>query len=163
MIELSAVLGKGIVGVNVVLAGVMGVPATAHATLGGDSASVEANRQALGGELRVEKLPYGERYTMLLPMGIVIRQYLSPSGAVYAVTWNGPRMPNLSELFGKYAEQYSHRDRPKGERHHMAFGGNDFMMRASGHMRTFSGRAWVPSLVPPGIDLDSVLSIAESP
>jgi len=37
------------------------------------------------------------------------------------------------------------------------------MMRATGHGQTFSGRAWVPSLVPAGVDLDTMLRTAVTP
>jgi hypothetical protein len=153
---------KLVLGGSIALAAVAGAPREAHATLGGVAASVDANRKNLGGVLRIERLAYGERHVLVLPTGMVIRQYLSPSGAVYAVSWHGHRMPNVQEILGSYAEQLSHRDRIKGGRHNMRLTGTDFMMSATGHGQTFSGRAWVPSLVPAGVDLDSILRSTEA-
>jgi hypothetical protein len=156
-------IGKVIVGVSVTLGCVAGGAATAHATLGGDAVSVQANQKTLGGTLHVETLPYGKLHVIQLPTGMVIRQYVSPAGAVFAVTWHGHRMPNVQEILGNYAEQLAHRDRITGGRHNMALTGTDFMMRATGHGQTFSGRAWVPSLVPAGVDLDTMLRTAVTP
>jgi hypothetical protein len=150
-------LTRVVVGASVALGSAFVAPTPAQATLGGDAASVQANQSHLGGELRIEKLAYGERHILELSTGTVIRQYVSPTGVVYAVTWHGHRMPNLNEIFGSYAAELSRRDRIRGGRHNMALDGTNFMMRATGHGQTFAGRAWVPSLVPAGVDLDAVL------
>jgi hypothetical protein len=151
-------LARVLVAAGVAVGATVVAPTTARATLGGDAASVAANQKTLGGALRIEKLAYGERHVLELASGTMIRQLVSPTGVVYAVTWHGHRMPDLRELFGSYAAQLSRRDRVKGGRHGMAFTGTDFMMRATGHGQTFAGRAWVPSLVPAGVDLDALLS-----
>ena len=151
-------LTKVLLGASVALGSAVIAPTTAEATLGDDATSVRANQGHLGCELRVEKVASGERHVLALSNGTVIRQYLSPAGVVYAVTWHGPRMPNLQEIFGGYAAQLSQRDRIRGGRHNMTLDGTNFMMRATGHGHTFAGRAWVPSLVPAGVDLNALLS-----
>jgi hypothetical protein len=125
----------------------------AGATLGGDVASVEANHVHLGGERTVQKLQSGERHDLVLPSGIVVREYVGPGGAVYGIAWSGPRMPDLRELLGGYFDQLGQGDvHARGGLHRMSISGTDFVVRSSGHQGSFAGRAWVPSLVPPGID-----------
>jgi hypothetical protein len=128
----------------------------AHATLGEDVASVAANEQHLSAVRHVVKLPMGgERHDLELPSGTVVHEYLSATGAVYAVTWRGPRKPNLLELLGQYQSQLASRDKGIGH-NQMNVVGSDFRLQSMGHRRTSSGRAWVPSLVPAGVTIGSL-------
>ncbi len=154
----SLTLGKAVVVVGVVLGSGLGAARTARATLGGDVTSVAGNHQHLGatGNVHVLKLAYGERHELTLPSGLVVHEFVSPTGAVYAVTWRGPRMPDLRELLGPYFTQIESRDAfPHNGHHQMTMSGFDLEIRASGHNHSFSGRAWVPSMVPIGVSLDA--------
>jgi hypothetical protein len=128
----------------------------ARATLGGDVTSVEANQRQLGGARNVKKLATGERHDLTLPTGVVVHEYVSASGAVYAITWHGPQMPDLRELMGPYFAQLSHRTSRLGH-HQLSLTGADLEVRSAGHRHTFGGRAWVPSLVPAGVTIDASL------
>jgi hypothetical protein len=132
---------------------------TAHATLGGDVASIAINHQHLGGEQRVLKLASGERHELQLPSGIVVHQYVSSTGAVYAIAWSGPRMPDLRELLGTYFPKMAQARRlPTGGHTIMVREGDDLVVQSTGHHGRFVGRAWVPSLAPAGVNLDSSLN-----
>jgi hypothetical protein len=136
----------------------LGAPSEARATLGGDVASVATNQQRMAATRQVKKLASGERHELQLASGIVIHEYVSTGGEVYAITWRGPRMPDLRELLGRYFTQLDHRDsRQRGGHHRMTLTGSDLVIQSSGHRRSFVGRAWVPSLVPSSVNLDNVL------
>jgi hypothetical protein len=148
-------LGRAASGAAALVLAFLGGTTPAEATLGGDGASVIANEQNLAAESRVERAPSGERHDLTLPSGLLIRELVSPSGVVYAIAWRGPRMPNLRELLGLYFAQLStHTSR--GSRNRLILSGDDFEIRAQGHQHSFAGRAWVPSRVPSGVDLDRV-------
>jgi len=135
----------------------LGASGEARATLGGDLASVATNQQHLAATRQVRKLASGEQHELQLASGIVVHEYVSTTGEVYAITWRGPRMPDLRELLGRYFTQLDHRDsRPRGGHHRMTLTGTDLVIQSSGHRRSFAGRAWVPSLVPSGVNLDDV-------
>jgi hypothetical protein len=138
------------IGIAVAL-GAIGVTRDARATLGGDAGSIATNQQRLGATRQVKPLAHGEYHELRLPSGPVVRQYVSASGTVYAVSWHGHGMPNLQELLGAYFTQLSS-GRRRGGHHHLALTGNDLVIQSAGHGRLFSGRAWVPSLVPTGVD-----------
>jgi hypothetical protein len=130
----------------------LGAPIEAYATLGGNVASILDNEQHLGAVRQVRPLAKGERHDLVLPSGTVVHEYVAPGGAVYALTWRGPRMPDMRELFGAYFAELARRDiRTSSGHHRLTIVGPDFMVRSSGHPRSFEGRAWVPSLVPSGI------------
>ena len=129
----------------------------AHATLGGDVSTIEDNMQHLGAGRQVHPLATGERHDLVLSSGTIIREYVAASGAVYAVTWRGPRIPDLHELLGGYFAELARRDiRTSSGHHRLNIVGSDFMVRSSGHQRSFQGRAWVPSLVPEGFSPDAL-------
>ncbi|MGH7295691.1 MAG: DUF2844 domain-containing protein [Polyangiaceae bacterium] len=148
-------IGRGLAAAAVVVACSLTSPRDARATLGGDVASVAANEQHLSAARQVHKLALGERHELALPSGLVVREYVSPAGAVYAVTWTGPRMPDLRELLGPYFAQLAGHDAAVGH-HRMSVTGTDLVVRSSGHRHHFAGRAWVPSLVPAGVDAGSL-------
>jgi hypothetical protein len=136
----------------------LAAPRDARATLGEDLASVGINEQHLGAVHRIVKLSSvagGERHDLELSSGTVVHEYLSPTGAIYAVTWSGPLKPNLVELLGHYAPQLANRMRGIGH-NHMRVIGEDFRLESSGHRRASSGTAWVPSLVPAGVTIGSL-------
>ena len=128
-----------------------GTARPAHATLGGDVASVQANQEHLGASRQVAKLPSGERHDLLLPSGTFVHEYVSTTGAVYAVTWSGPRIPDLRELLGPSFTQLERGEVRRNGLHRMSFSGSDLEIRSMGRRGAFAGRAWVPSLVPPGV------------
>jgi hypothetical protein len=138
------------------LCGLLWAPRNAGATLGGDLASVASNARALGATRQMTKLASGERHDLTLSSGIVVHEYVSKSGVVYAVSWSGPRMPDLKELLGPYFAQLSGRT-SKGSHHRMEVRGADVVVRSTGHRHSFAGRAWVPSLLPNGVQVDASL------
>jgi hypothetical protein len=145
-------------GATIVSSWCLGAAGRASATLGGDVPSVVANQTHLGAARQVQKVAGGERHVLALPSGIVVHQYVSAAGRVYAITWRGPRMPDLRELLGPYFAQLERRESyaPLGH-HRLSFDGTDFAIRSAGHRGSFSGRAWVPSQVPAGVTIDNTL------
>jgi hypothetical protein len=142
--------GKVLVAAGALACCSLGRARDARATLGGDAASIAVNQQRLAATRRMQKIASGERHDLDLASGTVVHEYVSPAGLVYAIAWSGPRMPDLRELLGGYFAQLSSRA-PRGGHHRMALVGSDLVVRSSAHRHTFAGRAWVPSLVPPGV------------
>lgn len=134
---------------------VMIAPGPGRAALGGDAASVSADQKAMGGTLTREQ---GSGYTMQqidAPSGLVVREYLTDAGSVFAVTWRGPLLPDLRQLLGDYFEPYQQAaDEARashGRRGMLAIRLPDLVVQSGGHMRSFFGRAYLPGLVPPGM------------
>ena len=48
---------------------------------------------------------------MQLPSGTVLREYAGPDGKIFAVTWNGPFIPNLKQTLGSYFTEFAARAR----------------------------------------------------
>jgi hypothetical protein len=44
--------------------------------------------------------------------GTVVKEFVSPAGIVFAVSWQGPSLPNLVQLLGNYFPQFSRQRAP---------------------------------------------------
>lgn len=87
--------------------------AYAHASLGGDSASVEADRMHMNVKHAARLTPSSAGiYTVhetTLRTGTLVRQYVSKEGVVFAVSWSGPFVPDLRQLLGPHFETMTSR------------------------------------------------------
>jgi hypothetical protein len=148
-----ATLRTSYIRAGAIAAAVAALAVPARASLGGNEASVQADAQQMDGGVRVTP---GDRYTVYeiaRRSGVVVREYLSPTGIVFAVAWEGPWMPDMRVVLGTYFDRYSQAHRPK-RGHHRSFAVEepDFVVHARGHMRAFYGEAYVLTLLPAGVD-----------
>jgi len=129
----------------------------ALAALGGDATSVEADRARVNGVLHVTPIADYAVHEIQTPSGLVIHEYLSASGKVFAVSWRGPGMPDLSRLLGTYAAEVQQATpRPHFDHHHLSVQTPNVVVWSAGHLRTFIGRAWAPALLPPDFSLNNL-------
>lgn len=96
--------------------------------------------------------------TVATQLGVTVNEY-SAGGVVFAVTWSGPVMPDLSQILGSYFPQYKAaiQARPAGGLNApVAVQTGQLVVHAFGHMRAFSGEAYAPALVPSGFDVTTL-------
>jgi len=130
------------------------VSAPALAALGDDAASVETDRVHLKGTLRVTPGVNYSVHQIQLPSGILVHEYTSPAGKVFAVTWRGPGIPDLHQLLGLYSAQLTAAaNQPHYNHRQLSIQTPDVVVQSSGHLRSFFGRAWVPALLPANFSL----------
>lgn len=93
-----------------------------------------------------------------LDSGTVVREYSDTAGKVFAVSWNGPTLPDLRTLLGdKFAVMTGAAGkRAKAGHSQLALGESDVVLVSNGHMRSFAGHAWIPSALPAGFDTASI-------
>lgn len=129
---------------------VVSVPAAA--TLGEDVTSVRADQTQMEATLQVTSAAKFAVHEIQLPSGTVVKQYVSPAGMVFAVSWQGPSLPDLQQVLGRYFEQYAgavrSQDIGPGSRRTQ---GPGLVVQTGGHMRAFFGRAYVPQMLPRGV------------
>lgn len=86
---------------------------------------------------------------------IRVRQYVSSSGQVYAVSWDGPAMADVAVLLGTWFDRYRQEASvalPNASGLHSSrVSSSDFMVETAVRLRDFSGRAWLPSALPAGV------------
>ncbi|MDE2052727.1 MAG: DUF2844 domain-containing protein [Gammaproteobacteria bacterium] len=136
--------------------------APAKAGLGDTAASVQADRVSVKGQLRARSGPGYTVQEITAATGTVVREYVSPAGVVFAVSWSGPAMPNLQQMLGTYFDQYqiavkAQRTTSKRAGHnHVEIRAPSLVVHAGGHMRQYSGLAYVPSLVPQNLSISDL-------
>ncbi len=151
---ISSKFGAALVPCLFGLCGVLGLQMPAVAHLGGDTASVSADRDALRAELHSTPTQLFDLHEITTDGGTVVHEYTSPQGTVFAVTWQGPVPPDLAQLFGTYYREYQSaaaaQARP-GMHRQLSIAAADLVVQLTGRLRAFRGMAYVPSLLPPGV------------
>jgi hypothetical protein len=131
------------------------VNAGAHAELGGmmpdhAAAGASAPHTVLNGALRVRTWTDAGNTT--------INEYATSTGQIIAYTWQGPTMPDLHALLGKYADSYKAgaAAAANGDLHSSRIARSDVIVESGGPMRGYVGRAWLPAALPPGVTSDDL-------
>jgi hypothetical protein len=123
--------------------------APAWAVLGQPRSSVESDHAYFRGNLMQLPRQGYELHQINAPDGTVVREYISPEGTVFGVSWQGPVMPNLSQLLGSYFGDFQQASQsPHARRAPLLVRTDRVVIESGGHMRAFHGRAYVPNLLP---------------
>ena len=128
------------------------------AALGQSATSVETDRIQVKAS-SVRQVAHGS-YTvheLSTELGGVVREYVSPAGQVFAVTWHGFSKPNLQQVLGAHFATVAaaERSRPGGHAH-QAVSKDDFVYESTGHMRSFHGRAYLTDAIPAGVTTNDI-------
>jgi Protein of unknown function (DUF2844) len=132
------------------------LPLDAAAELGGQASAMAQEAVRFKA---VRRATLGNGYTvheLQTDNGITIREYAATSGRIFAVSWNGPVLPDLTALLGGYFPAFKQAvdaRRSAGLRGPVAIEQDDLVVHSGGRMRAFHGRAWVPSLLPPQVTI----------
>ena len=127
----------------------------AHASLGGAATTVSADSAALRGQLHSTALVQYD-VQEIDSSASTVREYVTRAGQVFAVTWQGIAPPDLAQLLGQYFPQLqaatAQASHGAGAHRHFSVAGNDVVLQSVARQRDFHGIAYVPSLVPAGVD-----------
>ena len=122
----------------------------ARATLGEDAATVENDRLKMKAQLRTTSVAGYTVHEIRTPNGTAVREYVAPSGKVFAVAWDGPVLPDFRQTLGRYFDEYhSSASSPRVGRRSLVMEHDDLVVHSFGRMRAFYGNAYVLSLLPP--------------
>lgn len=138
----------------------VGLTSSAFASLGGDASSVEADRAKMQASLQTTKTDSFTVHEVHTPARTVIREYVSPGGRVFGVSWTGPFIPDMQQILGDHFQQYVSAAKaassPGSGRRPLHIEQPNFVLHNSGHMRFYSGKAYDPSLLPQGVTANDV-------
>lgn len=132
----------------------------ARAVLGANASSIAADQTRLRGArhaMSVNRAPV-QVHEITMADGSSIREFVSPSGVVFAVAWSTRFKPNLDLLLGAHAAAYAAAAgealRVPGIRRRVELRRGDLVVHSTAHLNAWVGRAWLQSLVPQGADVD---------
>ena len=131
----------------------------AQATLGESVDSITLDRKTLSAVRRAATVHNGYTVHEIASGSTAVREYVSPSGIVFGIAWNGLIHPDLTQLLGTYAGEYEEAlqqtPRQPGRRR-LQVKTNRVIVEKWGHMRNLQGRAYAPDLIPPGVNIDEI-------
>lgn len=130
------------------------------ATLGGDLSTVEQDRTHLKASLSVSPSTGYSVHELKAATGTAVREYATADGRVFGVAWEGPWRPDLRQLLGDYFPDYQRAARNKRQRSGLngplMSSTSRLVIEMSGRPRAFYGRAYLPDLVPSGIEPNGI-------
>lgn len=142
-------------------AALLAAAAPASAVLGENLASVQADQLRLGAQRSQQVQLAMQVQELLLPDGSTLRQYATPDGIVFAISWNMRGKPRLDQLLGRHFGTYAEAGRAAqaarpGLAHHARIERGDLVVESSAHLQAHVGRAYLRSLLPAGTTPDAL-------
>ncbi|HUW37798.1 MAG TPA: DUF2844 domain-containing protein [Rhodocyclaceae bacterium] len=129
----------------------------AAAALGDNEASIAADQAKMKATRRIVAAPLYTVHEIQAASGTVVREYVSAQGQVFAVTWRGPLMPDLRQVLGGYyADYHAAAAAKRARRGPVLVRQPGLVLHSGGHMRAFSGRAYIPQWLPAGVSIDEI-------
>jgi hypothetical protein len=137
------------------------LPHLALASLGDVATTVQIDQTKMKGTLRSTPTSTYIVHEIMIPAGTIVREYVSPTGKIFAVAWQGPFLPDLHQLFGSYFEHFSQsvqnlkskRPRIRGA---LLIQEPGLVVQSGGHMRAYFGKAYIPELIPQGVHIEEI-------
>ena len=103
---------------------------------------------------RVQALQAYKVHELTTENGATVREYVSPAGSVFGVTWQGRSAPDMNQLLGTYVNnlQTATADQTNIQpRRGISVKTKDFVYSNFCRMRMCRGTAYVPSLIPSNV------------
>ncbi|WP_233837440.1 DUF2844 domain-containing protein [Paraburkholderia sp. ZP32-5] len=132
------------------------LPLAAHATLGQNASTIDSDQSRLHAVARAATTQHAYSvHRLTLPSGTQVREYVAANGIVFGVAWDGPTLPDLKAMLGASFDTYvaanaTRRGAP------LAVSNGDLVVFSSGHLRAFTGYAYLPRAVPAGVDVSVI-------
>jgi len=126
---------------------------SARAALGGDAASVRSDTDEMHGVVHSTLLQHYDVEEITTDSGMRVREFLNRNGIVFAVTWNGPAVPDLQRLLGTNFAVYTKalaESNQSGRQRSLQIASSELLVESGGHLRAYVGRAYLPALIPAG-------------
>jgi len=128
----------------------------AFATLGESVATVQNDSARMRASVRMTKAAAYTLHELQSPSGTVVREFVSPAGMVFGVAWQGPSLPDLRQVLGKYFDTYV-----QGMQKRVAHGPRiiqeqGLVVQVTGHQRAIVGRAYLTDQLPASVRAEDV-------
>jgi hypothetical protein len=135
------------------------IPGTipASATLGQPEASVTTDQLHMKSEHRIQTFQNYKVHELSSAKGATIREYVSPQGSVFGITWQGRSTPDMTQLLGTYLNNMQTATPAQTKilpRRGMSVKTDDFVYSNFCRMGMCRGSAYVPSLIPSNVSVE---------
>ena len=134
-------------------------PRVVLAELGGSENNINNEEKHFKAKSHKKTQRLGYSVHELVLEGIKVKEFVSLSGTIFAVSWRGMTTPDLKVLFGNYYTEYEKEKASikiqKGRRS-VGVATTNIVVNHGGQMRDMRGFAYVPAVVPAGLDLNTL-------
>ncbi len=138
----------------------LAIATPAFAGLGEDVTSIQSDMAHMQGSLRITQGQVFSVHEIAAATGTTVREYASPSGKIFAVAWQGPWLPSMRQLLSSYFAQYQQALQASVPAHAgrrpLLIEQPGLVVQSGGHMRSFSGRAYIPQMMPQGVRAEDI-------
>ena len=131
----------------------------AWASLGQPEASVTSDKLQMKSEDRVQDMQSYKVHELTVTNGPTVREYVSPNGVVFGVTWQGRSVPNMTQLLGTYVENLQTATPAQTKIRHLrglTVKTDEFVYTNFCHSRICTGKAYVPNLLPSSVSAEVI-------
>ncbi|HMD30445.1 MAG TPA: DUF2844 domain-containing protein [Candidatus Acidoferrales bacterium] len=127
------------------------------AALGEPEQSVQTDRERLAGQVTRTAFATYTLHEISMPDGRKVREFVSPSGTVFGIAWEGRSLPDLSQLLGSYFNLFQQAASSPTRRHGpLSVQVGPLVVVSGGHQRYFRGSAYVTDLIPANVSKDVI-------
>jgi hypothetical protein len=146
--------------VAIIAAGIFSLACSAFAGLGEDVSAIDADQAHMQGARQMTQAAGYAVHEIKAPTGTVVREYVSASGKVFGVAWQGPWPPDMRQILANYFETYRQAGAAEMSSHAgrrpLIVNQPEVVIQSGGHMRSFNGRAFIPALLPKGVSAETI-------
>jgi hypothetical protein len=131
-----------------------------RAELNGSTSSIDVDRDYVAGKVTATPRFGSTVYEITDRNGTIIREYASPTGRIFAISWEGRFLPEMEHFLGNLFEDYAVAMRSERNNHNwrqpIQIHTSHLTFENGGHMGWYYGRAYVESSVPSGFSIDNI-------
>jgi hypothetical protein len=129
----------------------------AMAALGGDAASIQQDASHFKAQVRMTQKQAYAVHEMQTSGGATVREYVSPAGKVFGVSWQGPVIPDLQQVLGSYYARFTATAQSRRGMHGpLVIHEGGLVLESTGHMTAYRGTAHIPEMLPEGVHPDAI-------
>ena len=143
-----------------IMVAVLALPFSVCASLGGDLTSVRDDQMKMQGTLRTTSNDSYNVHEIQALNGIVVREYVSLSGSVFGITWQGRSHPDLRQVLGAYYDRYVQAVQDQRAQRHghgpLLIQQTGLVVQMGGHMRSLTGKAYLPQSLPARVRAEEI-------
>jgi hypothetical protein len=135
--------------------------ASAHAwaTLGQSEATVKSDQLQLKSQEQAQTLEAYTVHQLTTDAGQTVKEFVSPQGIVFGVSWQGRSVPDMTQLLGTYINNLQTATPAQKHiqpRRGITVQNGDFVYSNFCRMQMCSGRAYIVSVVPRNVSAESI-------
>lgn len=130
---------------------VLVLPSKGFAALDGDASSVAVDQTRLHANLTSTQRAGYVLHELRADSGLVVREFSTPNGKVFAVAWEGPVLPDLRQILGSHFDDFqqaAEMQNRHGVHGPLSIQQNGLTVELGGHMRSYRGKAYLSNGIP---------------